>query len=373
MFDVFDNHKMIRYSNSISYMAVLRGRRSVVFATILLILSLGLLESQYSLHQGSHTQTKPSISRSASSPRESAGNSTLGFQKLLALSSRPSWRTRGLEAAAKLTGLQFTIPTQGQGSEELVKAFKSLGSDRGATVPGLGSAKAWLAHIDLLKFVIASDLETAFIVEDDVDWDVRIKTQMRLVSENIRAYTGVGENDTAPFGTRWDVLWLGHCGSFIGDHMTVPLVFADDSRCETDLYSGWSKGNLNEHLMDGYRQVQKSLQTVCTFGYGVTRHGAQKVVGLLSQGADEAFDIALSSYCKSQELDCLVVNPQLFNHYEPPSDTGYVSDVHVGDEQKNSTDDSNIESYKGTTGNIRRSARCEALFHDVCMRPPSEI
>lgn len=196
---------------------------------------------------------------------------------------------------------------------------------------------------------------------------------MSLVSDNVRAYTGVNESDPMPFGIDWDVLWLGHCGSLIVDEMPPPRIFADDSRCETELYSGWSKAFLRDRLVEGHRQVQSSLLTVCTFGYGVTKRGARKMVSLLSKGADEAFDVALSGYCKEEKLKCLVVNPQLFNHYEPPVGSGYLSAVHVGDGQGETSDESGFENSKGTTGNIVKSARCEALFHDVCMRLPSGI
>ncbi|KAI0120384.1 glycosyltransferase family 25 protein [Hypoxylon sp. NC0597] len=347
----------------------LRSKRSLVLAVIALVLVLGLLQSRYNVYTPLR-KPKPVASQS---PREVAANSTLGFQKLLALSTKPSWRTRGLEAAAKLTGLEFTIPPQGQNSDELVKAFQNLGADKDAKVPAYGSAKAWLSHLDLLKYVVASGLETAFIVEDDVDWDVRIKSEMSLVSDNIRAYMGVKEDDPTPFGTSWDVLWLGHCGSIITDDMHQARVYPDDSRCETELYSGWSKRFLREKLMEGHRQVQPAVMTVCTFGYGVTKQGARKILPLLSKGGDEAFDVALSGNCRDQKLKCITVNPQLFNHYEPPKDAGYLSDVHVGDGQGEAADDSSFENTMGTTGNIMKSARCEALFHETCMRPPSEI
>ncbi|KAI1779640.1 hypothetical protein F4818DRAFT_148255 [Hypoxylon cercidicola] len=240
-------------------------------------------------------------------------------------------------------------------------------------LPEYGSARAWLAHLDLLKFVIASDLETALVVEDDVDWDVRIKAQTTLVSDNVRAYPGVDESDSTPFGINWDVLWLGHCGSSIVDEMPPPRVFAGASRCETELYSGWSKLFLRDRLVEGHRQVQASFLDVCAFGHGVKKRGARKMVSYLSDGADEAFDVALSRYCKEGELKCLVVNPQLFNHYEPPAGSGYLSAVHIGDGQGETSDESGFESSKGTTGSIMKSARSEVLFHDVCMRPPSEI
>ncbi|KAI2469908.1 glycosyltransferase family 25 protein [Annulohypoxylon bovei var. microspora] len=346
--------------------------RSAIIALIVFVLVLGLWHSRDNVYT-QWQKHKSFASQSSSSPREIAANSTLGFQKILALSTKPSWRTRGLEAAAKLTDLEFTVPPQGQNSDDLIKAFQNIGADRGAKGLAYGSARAWLSHLDLLKYVIASDLETALIVEDDVDWDVRIKTEMRLVSDNVRAYTGVEEEDPTPFGNNWDVLWLGHCGSIITDDMAEPRVYADDSRCENDLYSGWSKRFLREKLMDGHRQIQSSVLTVCTFGFGVTKKGARKMLPLLSKGGDEAYDVALSGYCRDQKLKCVVVNPQLFNHYEPPWDSGYVSDVHVGDGQGQTSDDTHFEDNMGATGNIVKSARCEALFHDRCMRPPSEM
>jgi hypothetical protein len=257
-----------------------------------------------------------------------------------------------------------------------VHAFQELTESQPDTKSALkfGSARAWLAHLDLLKFVVASDLETAFIVEDDVDWDIRIKDQMRLISDNVRQYVGASADDLSPFGTDWDVLWLGHCGSMISDGMKSPLLFKDDSRCETELYSGWSKKYLRSHLKEGYRQVQDSLATVCTFGYGVTKHGAHRVLSLTMDGGDEAFDVSLSAHCsRSAGLRCLVVNPQVFNHYEPTADRGYLSPVHVGDGLGKAVDESMFEKEMGLTGNIMKSARCAALFQDTCMRPPSEI
>ncbi|KAI1143141.1 glycosyltransferase family 25 protein [Hypoxylon sp. FL0543] len=356
-------------TNWANHANTLRSKRILILAVVGLLVILGLLQSRYDVYRPLHNP-ESFVSRS---PRELAANSTLGFQKLLALSSKPSWRTRGLEAAANLTGLEFTIPPQPQNSDELVKAFQKVGEDKGAKAPAFGSAKAWLSHVDLLKYVVASDLETAFIVEDDVDWDVRIKSEIRLVSDNVRAYSGVREDDPTPYGTNWDLLWLGHCGSIITDDMPQARVYPDDSRCETELYAGWSKRFLREKLMEGHRQVQPAVMTVCSFGYGVTKHGARKILPLLTKGGDEAFDVALSGYCRDQKLKCIAVNPQLFNHYEPPKDAGYLSDVHVGDGQGEAADDSNFENTMGTTGNIMKSARCEALFHETCMRPPSEI
>ncbi|KIW71679.1 hypothetical protein PV04_03817 [Phialophora macrospora] len=294
-----------------------------------------------------------------------ASNTGQNFQKLLALSSKPSWRTRGLLAAAELTGLDFTIPPQPRNPNELIHAFEDIGLGEGTT-PKHGSASAWVAHIDLLKFVIASGFESAFIVEDDVDWDVRIKDQVKLISDNVRNYTLVPKSDPTPYGTDWDVLWLGHCGSAIDDWAPPGAVYADETRIPTDLYASWSTGFLREKLPEGHRIIQVSTMTVCSFGYGVTKKSAQKILSLVARGADEAFDVALSHHCRERELRCLVVNPQIMNHYEPSKDLGYVSPVDSGDGEGEAADEAEYEFTKGKTFNIVKSARCQALFHDTC-------
>ena len=262
-------------------------------------------------------------------PRQAAANTTLGvsvakfsrhrllnfhlqFQKLLVPSSEPGWRTRGIQAAANLTGIHFTIPPQ-HNPEELIAAFEDIGLGS-ATTPEHGSASAWVARLDMLKYIIASGLETAFIVEDDVDWDVRIKDQIQLISDNVRNYTKCPDSDSAPYGTDCDVLWLGHCGSIIEDWIPAPRIYADHTRIPTDQYASFSTGSLRDHLPEGYRQIQVSTLTVCIFGYGVTEDSAQKILTLLARGADEAFDVALSQKCREKELRCLVMNPQIMNH-----------------------------------------------------------
>ncbi|ETI22962.1 hypothetical protein G647_04757 [Cladophialophora carrionii CBS 160.54] len=337
-------------------------RLHILPAAIILLLVFILLPNRYS----SNVRLGQLFGVSAVLPRQAAANATLGFQKLIALSSKPSWRTRGLQAAANLTGLDFIIPPQPHNPEEFVVAFEDIGLGQ-TTTPKHGSASAWVAHLDLLKFVIASGFETTFIVEDDVDWDVRIKDQIKLISDNVRNYTSVPESDPNPYGTDWDVLWLGHCGSAIDDWIPPGVIYADDTRIPIELYASWSTGFLQERLPQGHRIIHASTMTVCSFGYGVTRASAQKILTLLGRGADEAFDVALSHQCRERALRCLVVNPQIMHHYEPSKDLGYVSPVDSGDGEGEPADETNFEFIKGKTLNIVKSARCQALFNDTCV------
>lgn len=89
----------------------------------------------------------------------------------------------------------------------------------------------------------------------------------------------------------------------------------------------------------------------------------------MAKGMGEAFDVQLSTYCEDPSvLKCLVVNPQLFNHYEPPKSEGYVSLVDIDDDMNGEvlSDESSFEGKKGITESIATSARCRALFNSTC-------
>lgn len=286
------------------------------------------------------------------------------------MSPHPSWRTRGLEAAANIAKIEIDTPQQPLISDETVKAFEQFGAeDSQKRTPGFGSAKAWLAHLDLIKFAMASRFESVLIIEDDVDWDITIRDQMALLSDNVRSFQETDVTDMSPYGSLWDVLWIGHCGE-VTSAETMKLEYEDSSLIPTDLYAGWSKKNL-VNIKEGWRAIQKTKKTVCTFGYGLSRAGIENVLRLLSHGQDEAFDVAMNTICERELLKCITVNPELMHHYNPKDGTGYVSPNAEANGQGSSSEESSFEHLKGTTANMKNSARCAALFQDTCLQPPT--
>lgn len=286
------------------------------------------------------------------------------------MSLKPSWRTRGLLAAAELTGLRIEIPEQPYNTDDLIRAFESIDTThlQQGIHPGHGSARAWLAHLDILKFVVASGISSALIVEDDVDWDIDIKASMKLVSDNVREFMKIPVTDTSPFGYGWDVLWLGHCGDELAEWN---LDYADETILDVEISTGWSKKYLlTQYLARGHRAVQYVQDAGCTFGYGVTRLGARKVLRLLGAGQDEAFDVGLMNQCVNDNLRCLTILPELMHHYTPKEGTGYVSPNDEGNGVGHSTPDEAFEHLMGSTANVKNSARCKAMFGRVC---PKEI
>lgn len=221
----------------------------------------------------------------------------------------------------------------------------------------------------MIKYVVTSGLSSAFIVEDDVDWDVEIHSQMRILSDAVRNFTHTPEHDTmSPFGTAWDVLWLGHCGE-MSDRERPKYTYFDPTRPKTDHYIGWSKKwleNVEAIVPPTHRAVQRTRNTVCSFAYGVTHAGARNILYQLGEGQDEAFDIGLMAKCRDGKLSCLTILPELMHHYEPRSDSGYVSPNNEANGKGTSVDEAEFEGIMGHTANIVKSARCDALWGKRC-------
>lgn len=292
------------------------------------------------------------------------------FQKILALSKAPSWRTRGLLAAAASTGIDIDIPPQPHITKEMIEAFRAIGplpiEDR--QHPNFGSSHAWLAHLDLVKFAWASGLESVLIVEDDVDWDTRLKSSMRLVSTAVREFNKVEESEeVAPYGLNWDVLWIGHCGENT-NNVTTRTEFADPSVIEAEKYTGFAKNGIADFIKPGHRVIQKAIGPICTFGYAMTRRGMGKVLEWAGAGVEEAYDIKIMRGCKSGDLECLTVTPEVMHHYAPDTKKGYVSLVSEQDGEGTSARDEELEKEMGGTENIVRSARCHAVFGKTCLK-----
>ncbi|KXJ86585.1 hypothetical protein Micbo1qcDRAFT_179839 [Microdochium bolleyi] len=307
-------------------------------------------------------------------PREQVANATLGTSQdnsMLAGGLEASWLQRSRQVS--------TSPSRHPPvSQVMIETFQHMGPPGKATRPEQGSAAAWLAHIDILRHVVSSDLESALIVEDDVDWDLRIKHQMQLISDNIREFTRAGDDpaDTTPYGsasTGWDVLWIGHCGSMSDNldgtdpSLRKPIFYRDSTRPTNAQYRGWARDFVVNEVPDGHRAVFESRMTICTFAYAVSRRGAYNLLDLATRANSEAFDVALHEYCRDKKLKRIMVSPQVFNHYEPSADRGHVSLVKGADGKGEAKDESEFEDYKGSTENIVNSARCMALWGKSCM------
>jgi hypothetical protein len=188
------------------------------------------------------------------------------------MSQGSSWRTRGLQAAAKCSGIDLDIPVQPPLTDEMIAAFQKMGPQEPPLLDSLGQVRNWLSMLDLIKYMVAQNLESALIVEDDVDWDVEIKQEMRRLSDAVRDFTMVDEDEKSPYGKAWDVLWIGHSGEPTTND-TRRLEYEDPTAISREKYSGWSRRYM-DGITPGYRVVQRSKLTFGSFAMAMSRRGA---------------------------------------------------------------------------------------------------
>ncbi|RDA84131.1 hypothetical protein CP532_0111 [Ophiocordyceps camponoti-leonardi (nom. inval.)] len=286
--------------------------------------------------------SSPSSSSSSSSLSSSSNNSTLGFGRIYVVSQQSSPRRNSIIQAANVTELTLTIPLQPIWTDEDERNFR-LPKD--SSTIQRGSLRAWLGHLHALQQFLDSGAETALFLEDDVDWDIRLRTvQAPLVSAAARRLLSSPPVDDRryPYGhpDRWDLIYLGHCGDywhgmdieFVDGHVkpsdlasTPHAAFADPSMSSSSEHLHPFTASLFKNLGVGpqTRLFHRSVFPLCTFGYALSRAGALRLLHLgkkePSTSGHKAYDVLILLSCRDYGLRCWTVNPELFHHMPGPS------------------------------------------------------
>lgn len=181
--------------------------------------------------------------------------------------------------------------------------------------------------------IVEENLDSALIMNDDVDWDVRLKPQLELTAAGARAVldslpetffpygrpsssSSSAASDlppTSPYGDDWDILWLGHCGEPFPEDLPENKDLPDSDPAFAAMARKWTILNditvppLNHvtGLVDfsGHeehtRWIHVTAAPMCSFAYAVSQRGAQKILYDLSVNRlSGPFDNALASLCR---------------------------------------------------------------------------
>lgn len=278
----------------------------------------------------------PSFSIKHASP----ANATLGFGALYVVSGPNSPRRNTLIQSANVTDLHFTIPTLPTWTDEQVMAFR--GTDKETSITN-GSVRAWLSHNLVLNEFLKSGLESALIMEDDVDWDIRLRTQQVPLAATAARSLLPPASEEYYWGhpDDWELFYVGHCGDYfttldepVGVGVVHPnnlsdlahVVYPDQTlprRTDTHPFTASLLDAFD--VPEKYRIVHRSVSPLCTFGYAVTRSSARRLVEEYAPVSgergtiDHAFDVAILTACRDKGLRCFTVNPELMHHMEGES------------------------------------------------------
>lgn len=300
----------------------------------------------------------------------------------MAVSRAGSPRREGLLLAANITEIDVTIPTQPTWTDEDVD---NLRAERDSQITR-GSALAWLGHLNALRWFLASDLETLIILEDDVDWDIHLRTfQIPAAAAAVRKLVS---DQTRPAGDRkytphlnnywgnsstWDILYLGHCGDIFKPSswsFRIPRVTYPDpylpARTEMHPYTSAFLESID--IPPDSRVLHQSISPLCTFGFALTRPAAHRllheVAAREADGGTMAYDVRVLEACRDLGFRCWSANPELFHHMDSESEIA-VANAGGGDPDANAGADEKgrLKPLRvGSAPNIACGARSNNFF-----------
>lgn len=252
--------------------------------------------------------------------------------------------------------------------EKAIPKDKSLNHLTGA---GLGS---WRGHMNAIQEMVRQNLTSALIMEDDLDWDIRLKDQLRdfalasrTLTQPLRNRPGTYADPTypspvhdapntipdipfdglpemqlpvsSPYGEGWDILWIGHCGMhfpFEGSTaMPKARIIHQNDPTVAPKKNLWTLNipfSLKEQYPEHTRAYHHVQEGVCTFGYAVSNHGARALLhDVALKPPTDAFDILLRFFCEGTKgramHNCLTAQPGYFFHHRPVGPDRETSDI----------------------------------------------
>ncbi|OTA62748.1 glycosyltransferase family 25 protein [Hypoxylon sp. EC38] len=277
-------------------------------------------------------------------------NKTLGFSKIFVINL--PYRTDRRDAmalAGAVSNLTFTW-IDGVSGDQVPDSVVSLGQGGRSA----GAKGSWRSHMNALQAVVRDNLQSALIMEDDIDWDIRIKSQLQTFASasriwlresksdkhqnelldlvppslirkgnaaaavvggsqksTIQLYSMRGVDSKARqnvYGDGWDVLWLGHCGAdFPSERFSIsPLRIAipNDATVPAPKHLKPHPFALQDKLGEVYpphtRVVHASSGNVCSLAYAVSHQGARKLLSEFDAHYDTQWDLMLQKWCEGK-------------------------------------------------------------------------
>ncbi|KAI9729348.1 MAG: hypothetical protein M1834_006871 [Cirrosporium novae-zelandiae] len=263
-------------------------------------------------------------------------NKTLGFGKIYSINLPERTDKRDAQTlAASYTNLKIDFMKGVKGSEVPDKAVP-FGTNRSLIwETNVGS---WRGHMNAIRTIVEEPLGSALIIEDDVDWDLTVHQQLQQFSQaamHLQVPNSV-QNEDNPYGTEWDLLWLGHCGEHFPETIEPKLEDPDLRKFVIENDPTVPSFNHVSGFVDwkSYKEHTRFVHTtggpICTFGYALSHEGARKVLYNLSiKGLGGIFDNVLSDMCRYQIFGfrCISVNPTFMYHHKPRGYLAAESDI----------------------------------------------
>ncbi|KAG9570833.1 glycosyltransferase family 34 protein, partial [Aureobasidium melanogenum] len=260
------------------------------------------------------------------------------FQEIFLISlPQRTDRRDSFAVQARLSNMSFTVVDGVDGTKVPDKALLYT---MDITPPKVG---AWRAHMNVLQDMVTNNIASALIFEDDADWDVGIRAQMRELARGTRWLGNVTKKDTAPnspFGDDWDILWVGHCSTKSGrDSRTWvvphdPTVVPPEHRIYHDKpdMRNWETGPNADNQT---RIFFVATYATCMTAYAVSIRGAMKILYHQSLSkSNMPIDTGMGFMCANppgaSDFRCIAPYPTMVGLSRPAGDITRFSDINTG-------------------------------------------
>ncbi|PSN74957.1 hypothetical protein BS50DRAFT_28029 [Corynespora cassiicola Philippines] len=234
--------------------------------------------------------SKASLPFGSRVPEPKPANETLDFQEIIYLSMPyRTDRQDALSLIAAVAGLKLTMMPGVSADEIHPKAQPPhIGNN---DMNGTAALGIWRAHANVWRHIIDNNIQSALIIEDDVDFDVNIKQIMGTLNWQLRYNNTIrwgkdvdkGWKEECPYGCDWDELFVGQCGGKPNrERLDLHQVYNEPNGPPLSTLHPWVKReftqiwNLTES--DGIRVIAPTFTPVCLMGYGVSRMGAMRML-----------------------------------------------------------------------------------------------
>ena len=182
--------------------------------------------------------------------------------------------------------------------------------------------------------MVRDRVQTAMIMEDDVDWDIMIKAQMTEFARGTRYIQRASKTIHSPYGDGWDIISTGHCG--LGNTISEDQdywVTENDPTVIGLKEQTWSrKPNLTPAGISGDRTrlVFSANRFTCLASYAISLQGAARILydqQILPNAVP--IDLALANICRKSVYgfnSCLAAYPMITGTHQPAGDPTKQSD-----------------------------------------------
>ncbi|KAF2788668.1 glycosyltransferase family 25 protein, partial [Melanomma pulvis-pyrius CBS 109.77] len=182
----------------------------------------------------------------------------------------------------------------------------------------------WRAHVNIYELMVRDRIQSALVLEDDVDWDVLLKGQMTEFARGTRFLQNATLPMHSPYGDNWDLMTLGHNGVNNKPNKDQQYwITKDDPTVMAPSQQMWGrKPDLSAPSLAGDRTrlVFEVSKMTATRAYAVSLRGAARLLYDQSMIPNaQAIDLAMAKLCRYDNnwgsAFCLGAYPMLFGRY----------------------------------------------------------